>query len=284
MSFSATSKINSFTIDYSYAGHVDPLEITYFEMPASAEDSSKPLIVFFTGFGEQRQATLIKAAEPFAEHGFRTVSVAVPFHKFSLAASRWLLDEGLGQIIGHVTSGREPYVLSGVSRGATVAAALAGMTSSSDSCKGLVVVSPHGMRYLSPALYIARSLMDYMGNSSFLDKETGKNALHILLEAASHTRSNDGLPASLRFAMEQTHVIARGMEAISKNHKLLKIFAGAKDRIYPPAECRDAIRQLLPDVNPNDVVFTVTGGHSGVASKAGQNQLRAVATWLANWY
>lgn len=273
--------IRTYSLDYQEQETSTSIVIKYVDVEPLNAVSTYPRLLFFTGFGEQSREALHAAAGPFTDKGFRVTSIAVPFHTTSLKAAAWLLEEGLQSLVQKLTSSGTPYILSGTSRGATIAAALA---KDSADCTGLVMILPLGIKNLSSGMYISRSLWDYISSFSFLDKEARKNTKAVTKEVLQHSKSADGLPAALKFAMSQAPLVAKGITTMHKKDKLLAIFAGKKDRIFPPSECKTAVSQILGKSDSDEIVMTVLGGHTTVASKTGQAQLAQIAEWLSNHY
>jgi hypothetical protein len=112
-----TSRLKYFTL-YP-PGDSIPVKIHY--LAIDAEPSSRPLIVFFAGFGEQNEEALNSASRPFVEEGFSTIAVAPPFHKMSPETATWLIDDGLREFLKYIVPAKA-FILAGTSRGAAIAA------------------------------------------------------------------------------------------------------------------------------------------------------------------
>ncbi len=199
----------------------------------------------------------------------------------SLEASKWLLEEGLKSAIEQLSHGGSPYILAGTSRGASTAATA---TTNDLNCKGLIMILPLGINTLSSAKYVSRVIIDHIINLAFLDGESRISAHHLLQEVISHAKSPEGLIAALKLAMNLTPLVSKSIKKIYDEKKLLGIFAGINDKVFPLAECEKGLQDILnlpPDTN---LVTPVPGGHTAIASKAGQIQLKAVATWLSAKY
>lgn len=240
-----------------------------------------PHVIFFTGFGEQRRASLAASVKPFVSKGFSVTSIAIPFDRHNLRSAAWLLDTGLNQAINKLRPPNRPVILAGVSRGAAIAAGVSANVAS--TYDGLVMISPLGLARLRGSTYIRKAINDHIRNKSFLDKEARKNAYAILGEMVNHLRSEDGLINALRFAMNQQYRVGQGLVNTATQKKLLAIFSGEQDRVFSTEQCRLALMDLLGEAT-HEVLHTIPGGHAATASKIGQGQLGLVADWLKTKY
>lgn len=243
-----------------------------------ARDTKRPHVFFFVGFGEQRDSALRAALKPFVEAGFSATAIAILFDKQTIATTEWLLDEGMGAVLQQLRPRNRKYILAGISRGAAVAAHAASQPT--DGYEGLVMVSPLGLSKIPGGVYIRNTLRDQAKNKNFLDKEARKNAVAVAKEMYNHARSSDGLPAALDFAMNQQERTQRGIRHAVKSGKLLGVFVGENDLVFPAEDCRHTLETIVGEAAARDIFHTMPGGHAATASATGQQQLRTVAKWL----
>ena len=272
---SALSRSKYFTLQLPRAS--SSIKIHYLDI--HTKSLSRPLVVFFTGFGEQDEETLYRASRPFVSKGFSTIVVALPFHKMSPENASWLISEGLRDFLRHVAPS-QPIILAGTSRGAAIAACATKLAS---NCGGLVMILPLGLSQLTTNAYIRRAFWDNLIGLSFLDKAARKTFRTIIYEAWHHAKNPGGLTGAFRLAMAQTENVMSSLKAFDLSTKKLAVFVGKKDRIFTMKECSHALGQILGEAGERSIV-PIDGGHSTVGSRLGQAQLQNVAQWLAIQY
>jgi len=254
-----------------------PIKIHYLTL--DVESSSRPLIVFFAGFGEQNEEALYSASRPFVEEGFSTVAVAIPFHKMSPETATWLINNGLEDFLKYVAH-TKTFILAGTSRGAAIAARATKLVS---GCVGLVMILPLGLSKITARAYIRRAFWNYLVDLSFLDKAARRTSRAVVHEAWHHMKNPGGLTGAFRLAMAQTEGVTNSLSSFDIAIKKLVVFVGKKDRVFTLKECSNSLKQLLGEKGEQAVV-PLNGGHSTVGSKLGQSQLQRVAQWLAMEY
>jgi pimeloyl-ACP methyl ester carboxylesterase len=254
-----------------------PVKIHY--LTIDVEASSRPLVVFFTGFGEQNEKALYSASRPFVEKGFSTIAVALPFHKMSPELATWLINNGLRDFLKHIAPAKT-FVLAGTSRGAAIAACATKLTS---NCEGLAMILPFGLSKITARAYVRRAFWDYLVGLSFLDKAARRTSRAVIHEAWHHMKNPGGLTGAFRLAMAQTENVTNSLKIFDVATKKLAVFVGKKDRVFTLQECSISLKQLLGEKG-EQAIIPLNGGHSTVGSKLGQSQLRHVAQWLATEY
>lgn len=273
---STTPRSKYFTL-YPAARNISPIKIHYLAIDTGS--LSRPLVVFFAGFGEQHEEVLFSASRPFVAEGFSTVAVALPFHTMSPETATWLIDEGIRNFLLHIAPSK-PFILAGTSRGAAIAACATKLAS---NCEGLIMILPLGLSKLTTRAYIQRAFWDHLVSLSFLDKAARKTSRTILYEAWHHMKNPGGLTGAFRLAMAQTENVAKSLKTLNLSTKKLAVFVGKKDRVFTLKECTAALKQLLGK-DEEQVVIALEGGHSTVGSRLGQAQLQNVAQWLSTQY
>lgn len=259
------------------ARNAPPIKIHY--LTTTTKSLSRPLIVFFAGFGEQHEEVLFSASRPFIAEGFSTVTVALPFHKMSPETASWLISDGLRDFLKHMTPSK-PFILAGTSRGAAIAACATKLTS---NCKGLIMILPLGLSRLTTRAYVQRAFWDHLVSLSFLDKAARRTFRTVIYEVWHHTKNPGGLTGAFRLAMAQTDNVTNSLRAFDLSTKKLAVFVGKKDRIFTLKECSTALDQLLGK-DSEQAIIPLEGGHSTVGSRLGQAQLQNVTKWLATQY
>jgi alpha-beta hydrolase superfamily lysophospholipase len=270
-------RLQFFTLQPPLQGSV-PIVIRYL-ITEESNSKTRPLIVFFAGFGEQSKGALQDASRPFKQKGFDTIAVAIPFHKMSPDVATWLIKGGLRDFLKYIVPSR-PFILAGTSRGAAIAASSAKFM---NNCTGLIMILPLGLSSLTTKEYIRRAFWDYIVNLSFLDKTARRTTRAVAREALHHRKNPGGLAGAFRLAMKQTNSVTASLKAFDTSTKQLAVFVGKKDRIFTLKECSEALTRLLGEAGKK-VIIPIEGGHSTVGSKLGQAQLRHVAMWLADQY
>lgn len=272
----ATTDIQHFSLQ---APDKTSAEIHIRYLTTKTENTFRPLIVFFAGFGEQNEAALHNASRPFTKEDFNVIAVALPFHKMSPETATWLINDGLRDFLKHVAPS-EPFLLAGTSRGAAIAACA---TRLADNCQGLVMVLPLGLNKLKTGSYIRRAFWDYLAGLSFLDRAARATSRAVFHEAWHHMKNPGGLTGAFRLAMAQTENVINSLKIFDLSTKKLAVFVGEKDRIFTLKECSAALKQLLGKEG-EQAIIPLHGSHSTVGSRLGQSQLREVAEWLARQY
>lgn len=265
------------TLQPPFSGSI-PIAIRYLVTEKPASDT-RPLIIFFAGFGEQSEEALHDASNPFVQKGFDTVAIALPFHKMSPDAATWLIADGLQNFLKHVAPSR-PYIVAGTSRGAAIAAS---STKFMDNCVGLIMILPLGLSKLTTRAYIQRAFWDYLVGLSFLDKAARRTFRAVAHEALDHMKNPGGLTGAFRLAMSQADNVMDSLRAFDAHTKLFAVFVGRKDRIFTLKESTESLTRLLGETGKKAVI-PIEGSHSTVGSKMGQVQLQHVAMWLADQY